>query len=95
MPTKSTGTKSSAKRSKTSGLGRGISNLIPEKSEIRSIGIHNLEKNLKGNINAFSGNSGVGKSTLINAIFKDTICKCTGTQRKKNTDVSRSAISLK
>ena len=46
---------------------------IPEKSEIRSIGIHNLEKNLKGNINAFSGNSGVGKSTLINAIFKDTI----------------------
>lgn len=30
MPTKSTGTKSSAKRSKTSGLGRGISNLIPE-----------------------------------------------------------------
>ena len=46
---------------------------IPEKSEIHSIGIHNLEKNLKGNINAFSGNSGVGKSTLINAIFKDTI----------------------
>lgn len=46
---------------------------ISEKSEIRSIGIHNLEKNLKGNINAFSGNSGVGKSTLINAIFKDTI----------------------
>ena len=46
---------------------------IPEKSEIRSIGIHNLEKHLKENINAFSGNSGVGKSTLINAIFKDTI----------------------
>ena len=44
---------------------------IPEKSEIRSIGIHNLEKNLKGNINAFSGNSGVGKSTLINAIFEE------------------------
>lgn len=46
---------------------------IPEKSEIHSIGIHNLEKYLKENINAFSGNSGVGKSTLINAIFKDTI----------------------
>ena len=46
---------------------------IPEKSGIHSIGIHNLEKHLKGNINAFSGNSGVGKSTLINAIFKDTI----------------------
>ena len=37
------------------------------------IGIKELEKKLKGNINAFSGNSGVGKSTLINAIFKDTI----------------------
>ena len=46
---------------------------ISEKSEIHSIGIHNLEKYLKENINAFSGNSGVGKSTLINAIFKDTI----------------------
>ena len=32
-----------------------------------------MEKYLKENINAFSGNSGVGKSTLINAIFKDTI----------------------
>ena len=36
-------------------------------------GIEELKKELKGNINAFSGNSGVGKSTLINAIFKDTI----------------------
>lgn len=46
---------------------------LPEKSKKHSIGIHNLEKYLKENINAFSGNSGVGKSTLINAIFKDTI----------------------
>ena len=46
---------------------------IPEKSEIRSIGIHNLEKNLKGNINAFSGNSGVGKSTIINSLFDKNI----------------------
>lgn len=36
-------------------------------------GIEILKEELKGNINAFSGNSGVGKSTLINAIFKDTI----------------------
>ena len=33
-------------------------------------GINKLEKILKDNVNAFSGNSGVGKSTLINAIFK-------------------------
>ena len=28
---------------------------------------------LKGNINAFSGNSGVGKSTLINSIFEKNV----------------------
>ena len=32
-------------------------------------GIDNLKNELYGNTNAFSGNSGVGKSTLINAIF--------------------------
>ena len=32
-------------------------------------GIDNLKNELYGNANAFSGNSGVGKSTLINAIF--------------------------
>ena len=36
-------------------------------------GIKELKKELKNNINAFSGNSGVGKSTLINAIFKNEI----------------------
>ena len=46
---------------------------ISSKNITSSTGIQELEKKLKGNINAFSGNSGVGKSTLINAIFKDTI----------------------
>ena len=46
---------------------------ISSKNITSSTGIQELEKNLKGNINAFSGNSGVGKSTLINAIFNDTI----------------------
>lgn len=36
-------------------------------------GINELKEVLKNNINAFSGNSGVGKSTLINAIFKNEI----------------------
>lgn len=36
-------------------------------------GIEDLKETLKENINAFSGNSGVGKSTLINAIFKNNI----------------------
>lgn len=36
-------------------------------------GIKNLKEILQGNINVFSGNSGVGKSTLINAIFEKDI----------------------
>ena len=34
------------------------------------IGVNKLKEALKNNINVFSGNSGVGKSTLINAIFE-------------------------
>lgn len=36
-------------------------------------GVQELQNVLNGNINAFSGNSGVGKSTLINALFKEGI----------------------
>ena len=36
-------------------------------------GIHNLKKELKGKISAFSGNSGVGKSTIINALFDEKL----------------------
>ena len=36
-------------------------------------GIQELKKEMEGNVNAFSGNSGVGKSTLINAIFRNNI----------------------
>ena len=36
-------------------------------------GITDLKEILKNNITAFSGNSGVGKSSLINSIFKENI----------------------
>lgn len=36
-------------------------------------GIQELKEVLYGNINVFSGNSGVGKSTLINAIFEKDV----------------------
>lgn len=39
------------------------------------IGIDDLKKELKGKISAFSGNSGVGKSTIINALFNKEITK--------------------
>lgn len=55
-------------------------------------GIQELETYLKGNISAFSGNSGVGKSTLINAIFKDSITQegdiSKRNKRGKNTTTS-------
>lgn len=39
------------------------------------IGIEDLKKELQGKISAFSGNSGVGKSTIINALFNKEITK--------------------
>ena len=38
-------------------------------------GVNELKKAIKGNINAFSGNSGVGKYTLINGIFQEELTK--------------------
>lgn len=52
-------------------------------------GIEEVKRILKNNITAFSGNSGVGKSTLINAIFSDQITKegniSSKNKRGKNT----------
>lgn len=54
--------------------------------------IENLRKELYGNTNAFSGNSGVGKSTLINALFgKDVTLEgeiSKKSRRGKNTTTS-------
>lgn len=53
------------------------------------IGIKDLKKQLKGKISAFSGNSGVGKSTIINALFNEEITKegeiSTKNKKGKNT----------
>ena len=40
-------------------------------SALNNIGIEEIKKALEGNITLFSGNSGVGKSTLINAILPE------------------------
>ena len=39
------------------------------------IGVEELKHILKNNVSAFSGNSGVGKSTLINCIFDEAVTK--------------------
>ena len=46
-------------------------------------GIEELKKLLKNNVNVFSGNSGVGKSTLVNSIFESKITE-EGEISKKN-----------
>lgn len=61
-------------------------------------GITQLKKILKGNITAFSGNSGVGKSTLINAIFKKEITQegeiSQKNKRGKNTTTASSIYEI-
>lgn len=57
-------------------------------------GIANLKKELKNNINAFSGNSGVGKSTLINGIFNKNITQ-EGEISKKNRRGKNTTTSVK
>lgn len=57
-------------------------------------GIDPLIKILKNNINAFSGNSGVGKSTLINGIFDREITQ-EGEISKRNKRGKNTTTSIK
>lgn len=50
-------------------IGYKVINTVAKENE----GIKELIRVLNNNINAFSGNSGVGKSTLINAIFQNDL----------------------
>ena len=62
------------------------------KKDIKENPIENLIKTLKGNINVLAGNSGVGKSTLINAIFNKELTQegeiSNRNKRGKNTTTS-------
>lgn len=62
------------------------------KKDIKENSIENLIKTLKGNINVLAGNSGVGKSTLINAIFNKELTQegeiSNRNKRGKNTTTS-------
>lgn len=57
-------------------------------------GIEKLQKQLKNNISAFSGNSGVGKSTLINGIFKRDITQ-EGEISKRNRRGKNTTTAIK
>lgn len=59
------------------------------------IGIEDIREALKGQVCAFSGNSGVGKSTLLNAIFEKELTKegIISTKNKKGKNTT-TAVSL-
>lgn len=57
-------------------------------------GISKLKNELKGKINAFSGNSGVGKSSLINAIFSKEMTQ-EGEISQKNKKGKNTTTSVK
>lgn len=58
-------------------------------------GINELKQKLKNNSNAFSGNSGVGKSTLINGIFQqDVTIEGEISQRNKRGKNTTTSIKL-
>lgn len=58
------------------------------------IGVDELRECLENNINAFSGNSGVGKSTLINGIFSSDVTK-EGEVSKKNKRGKNTTTTVK
>lgn len=60
----------------------------------QDININKLKESLKENISGFSGNSGVGKSTLINAIFEDR-ATLEGEISKKNSKGKNTTTSVK
>ncbi len=58
-------------------------------------GIDKLQQKLRHNMNAFSGNSGVGKSTLINGIFKQEVAlEGEISQRNKRGKNTTTSIAL-
>ena len=59
-----------------------------------NINIEELKKYLEGNISGFSGNSGVGKSTLINSIFEENTT-LEGEISKKNSKGKNTTTSVK
>ena len=67
---------------------------VIETSAKNKVGIDELKHALKNNINAFAGNSGVGKSTLINEIFNGKIT-LEGEISKKNKRGKNTTTSVK
>ena len=69
-------------------------NVIKTNAKELDLSSKEIQKELKNNISAFSGNSGVGKSTLINGIFKQFITE-EGEVSHKNKRGKNTTTSIK
>ena len=67
---------------------------IIETNAKENIGIHELRNVLKNKISVFSGNSGVGKSTLLNDLFEDNLT-LEGKISSKNKRVKNTTTTVK
>ena len=67
---------------------------VIETNAKEKIGIKELETDMQNEINAFSGNSGVGKSTLINGIFRKNVT-LEGEISKKNKRGKNTTTAIK
>ena len=76
------------------GIYQDIGYKVIETNAKDRIGIEKLKEAMKNEINAFSGNSGVGKSTLINGIFRKDITE-EGEISKKNKRGKNTTTAIK
>lgn len=76
------------------GIYQDIGYKVIETNAKDRIGIEKLKDAMKNEINAFSGNSGVGKSTLINGIFRKDITE-EGEISKKNKRGKNTTTAIK
>ena len=83
-----------SKYSQITELYRKIGYKVIETVAKEKVGIEEVKKVLKGETSAFSGNSGVGKSTLINAIFNNNTAE-EGEISKRNKRGKNTTTAIK
>lgn len=74
-------------------LYRSIGYTVIEVSATEGLGIDSLKENLKGQVSLFSGNSGVGKSTIINDIIPEAELRTASISESHDTGMHTTTFS--